>query len=58
MLCEAAVTLNAVFSSACQCSILSSLLHAIAINAVRSLHSRLFSQLTLEEKLEGEVSRS
>ena len=32
--------------------ILSSLLHSIALNTVRSLQSRPFSQLTLEEKLE------
>ena len=32
--------------------VLSSILHSIAMNAVRSLQSRPFSQLTLEEKLE------
>ena len=32
--------------------ILPSLLHSIAMNTVRSLQSRPFSQLTLEEKLE------
>ena len=32
--------------------ILSSLLHSITLNTVRSLQSRPFSQLTLEEKLE------
>ena len=32
--------------------ILSSILHSIAMNVARSLQSRPFSQLTLEEKLE------
>ena len=35
-----------------QCFILLSLLHSVALTTVRSLQSRPFSQLTLEEKLE------
>jgi len=55
MLCETSfklsVKLFAVFSSA-QHSILSSLLHTVAMTTVRNLQRRPFSQSTLEEKLE------
>ena len=55
MLCETSVKLSvklfAVFGSA-QRSILSSLLHSVAMNTVTSLQRHPFSQLTLKEKLE------